>query len=520
MQSLTARLALAAGFALCLGVIVAQAWVSEDAYITFRVIDNFFAGYGLRWNVAERVQVYTHPLWMFLHLPFYALFKNIFIVTLGLGLSCAMLALWMLIRSTQTHRGAALLLVLLPLAASRTFGDYATSGLESSLAFLLFALFVYCLLRYETHPKHFFYCALLAGLAMLNRLDAVLLYGPCLLHLSVQRGFARSLKPAFCALSPLLLWLAFSLFYYGTPLPNTAYAKLGSGLPVEMQWEQGSEYFRLFPLYDLPASVWLFALLPLVTLWLVQRRHEGQNAALALLGVGALSTLVYVCYAGGDYMQGRFFALPLFVCHALVFVTFAPHLNAARLRALALLMALGYGWFAYDMRQCPACYSFETVGTIIDARHAFKDNSLIASTSPLKLRGQGEHGFREEGIEMRGMAEPKIKMQNHIGMAGYYAGPEVMLVDMHGLSDPLLARLPASPSRRFYAGHFPRPMPRGYLVALHTANTEGMHPALAAYYAPLQLMTRGSLFSWERMKTIIAFQLGFYDDKRDDYLRQ
>ena len=42
------------------------AWLSEDSYITFRVADNFLEGYGLRWNVAERVQAYTHPLWLML----------------------------------------------------------------------------------------------------------------------------------------------------------------------------------------------------------------------------------------------------------------------------------------------------------------------------------------------------------------------------------------------------------------------------------------------------------------------
>ena len=41
-----------------------SAWVADDAYITFRTIENFHNGYGLRWNITERVQSYTHPLWM------------------------------------------------------------------------------------------------------------------------------------------------------------------------------------------------------------------------------------------------------------------------------------------------------------------------------------------------------------------------------------------------------------------------------------------------------------------------
>ena len=49
-----------------LWVILQNAWVSDDAYITFRVIENFIAGYGPNFNIGERVQVYTHPLWMVL----------------------------------------------------------------------------------------------------------------------------------------------------------------------------------------------------------------------------------------------------------------------------------------------------------------------------------------------------------------------------------------------------------------------------------------------------------------------
>jgi hypothetical protein len=45
--------------------------VGDDAYFTFRTIDNFVHGYGLRWNIAERVQAYTHPLWLLLLTPFY-----------------------------------------------------------------------------------------------------------------------------------------------------------------------------------------------------------------------------------------------------------------------------------------------------------------------------------------------------------------------------------------------------------------------------------------------------------------
>jgi arabinofuranosyltransferase len=47
-------------------LLLPTAWICDDAYITMRTADNFVNGYGLTWNVSERVQAYTHPLWLFL----------------------------------------------------------------------------------------------------------------------------------------------------------------------------------------------------------------------------------------------------------------------------------------------------------------------------------------------------------------------------------------------------------------------------------------------------------------------
>ena len=34
-----------------LRAVYAEAWIGEDAFITFRTIDNFVRGHGLRWNI-------------------------------------------------------------------------------------------------------------------------------------------------------------------------------------------------------------------------------------------------------------------------------------------------------------------------------------------------------------------------------------------------------------------------------------------------------------------------------------
>src|SRR3954466_11954627 len=43
-----------------------DAWVSDDAVITFRYVDNLLHGHGASFNPGDKVQGYTHPLWFLL----------------------------------------------------------------------------------------------------------------------------------------------------------------------------------------------------------------------------------------------------------------------------------------------------------------------------------------------------------------------------------------------------------------------------------------------------------------------
>ena len=67
-------------------IVVISAWLSDDAYITFRTIDNFVHGFGLTWNVSERVQVYTHPLWMFILSAFYFITREIYFTSITVSI--------------------------------------------------------------------------------------------------------------------------------------------------------------------------------------------------------------------------------------------------------------------------------------------------------------------------------------------------------------------------------------------------------------------------------------------------
>jgi arabinofuranosyltransferase len=86
-----ARAARGAGLAsLCLlllfsYVFLANAWLGDDAYITFRVVWNAVNGHGLTFNPGERVQAYTHPLWMMLLTVAHGVTREFLFTTLALS---------------------------------------------------------------------------------------------------------------------------------------------------------------------------------------------------------------------------------------------------------------------------------------------------------------------------------------------------------------------------------------------------------------------------------------------------
>ncbi len=495
--------------------ITARAWVAEDAYITFRVIDNFFQGYGLRWNIAERVQAYTHPLWMFLHMPLYGVLPNLFLDTIILSVSCTMLAIALTLYSVRGPVLIALSCFLLPLFYSKSFIDYTTSGMENPLSYLLFAVFGHIVLNKYEHKRFWLYASLTAALAMLNRLDMVFLYAPALAYAAYfQRGRIRW-GQVIAGFAPLMAWLCFSLFYYGFLFPNTKYAKLDSGLTLAQYIEQGFHYSLYLFFKDTPGMLILFA--PLMVFALPKRFAVFRLAP--ALAAGIYLSCAYVVYIGGDYMAGRFWALPVF-CSAWLFYACCPRVvRVDILFALGCLLMTAYiapYQFEAIRRNCTSCIPL--IGRVMDARVTFAGNRLFITYNPLRARTEGQYKFAEKGKALAQAVPPPVLKSYFIGMSGFYAGPKVHMIDELALADPLLARLPVPQKQVFYIGHFRRKLPQGYLKALQKHSLRPMKHELAQYYEKLQLIVSGELFDPERLKTIALFNLGYYDHWKYEYL--
>jgi arabinofuranosyltransferase len=168
-------------FLLYLFLLIRNSWASDDAFITLRVVTNIIHGYGPNWNGAERVQVFTHPLWMMILIPFYVLIRNPFFTLYAAGFIFSAATVFFLLYKVSPSSWITPIIVTL-LLASKAFMDYSTSGLENPLSHLLALLFIWIFLFREGNGnRRVFLLTLIVSLSMLNRLDTVLLFLPAML---------------------------------------------------------------------------------------------------------------------------------------------------------------------------------------------------------------------------------------------------------------------------------------------------------------------------------------------------
>jgi arabinofuranosyltransferase len=472
-------------------VIVRTAWMCDDAYITARTIDNWLNGYGLRWNVAERVQTFTHPLWLLLEAAAWRVSGEFFWSSIAVSIACAFSAAVILTTTGGVSlTGAAALFVL---TTSQAFSDFATSGLETPLTYLLLASFLAAYWR-RSSSTWVLQTTTLVALAAVNRLDTLVLLAPALVHVAViARGKAK--RQLVLGLTPLLAWEAFSIVYYGFPVPNTAYAKLANGIPQPELTAQGTAYLFNSWRADPPTLIVIGAAL-LAALWPV--RIEALTIA-----AGLLLHLAYVVRIGGDFMSGRFLAPAVVLSVGLLL----HQATTPRMRAAVAIVMIAVGALGYPHAASRAWPSrpFPPVERVIDA-HGIADERVVYARDTGLLTAIRRGSAPQLGWELAGRqaaaAGVSAMSRDSVGFFGYGAGPTVHLVDTLALCDPLLARLPAD--RPWRIGHFHRPIPAGYMEMLRGKQDHLEDPALNDYYTAVREVTRAPLWSRARWAAILA----------------
>ncbi len=323
-------------------------WVDEDAFIDFRIVHNLLAGHGPVFNVGERVEADSDPLWLFTLVALHAVlpFASLEWTSVVLGLFCTgtgFLAGGLAAVHLGRSRGEGMVLPLGLLVAASVAGvwEFATSGLEMSMVFLWLGGSYLVLVRVEGGLTRAAPAALVLGLGGLIRPElvigsAVMVAALLLVDVPAAGGGLRLRRCVFLVVTAFALPVGYEVFriaYYALIVPTTGLAKAAGA----SWWSQGATY-----LWNLvaPYTLWLPLLLalPIVALRVAAWWRAGDRRGVLLVvtpvAVGACDAL-YVVHLGGDYMHARLLLPALF---ALLLPVWA---DGSRLRGARVVPVLG-----------------------------------------------------------------------------------------------------------------------------------------------------------------------------------
>jgi arabinofuranosyltransferase len=490
----------------------ARRWVSEDAFIDLRVVRHLLAGYGPVFNLSERVEAYTNPLWVALLAGWGILGGSLEAgsVVLGLALSAAGLAL----AQVGAFRLASRLRAAPPSVAPRSDGgrlvvplgaavfaaipvvwDFVTSGLETALS-IAWIGGVFCLLARAgpVTPRAGRLAAFLIGCGPLVRPDLALFslgFAAALVVVVAAGAPGRRLAArdwvglAVAAAALPLGYQVFRMGYFAALVPNTALAKEAT----LAYWSQGWRYTL-----DFGSAYALWIPLPAVLTWIAAlvgaALRSSDRVAMALILAPVISALghwVYVTRVGGDFMHGRLL-LPTLLALLLPVATVIVPIRALRgVAGLALVGVTAWSVVCAGWLRVPYA-GLGTIGPtgIVDERGFYTHH--IKTPNPVYLadyvrqpyvdqvrRDFAAHhrmlvlGGGPDGLAVATRLAPAVPGPvrlvaglSHVGVLGYVAGADVHIVDRLGLADPIASRLVLS--QRGRPGH-EKTLPDAWIVA-------------------------------------------------------
>ena len=430
--------------------------VIDDGFIYMRVVHQVTAGHGPVFNVGERVEVFTSPLWLGVlsvgdvltpvRLEWLA-------VILGIGATLGGLALTM-VGATRLMRQADSEALVVPfgvvvLVALAPMWVYASSGLETGVTFLWLGASLWVLAEWSaTDDRVGGWRAVALGLGWLVRPE-LLVYSVAFLALVLALQWRRDswrVRVRFLAVA-LALPAAYQVFrmgYYGSLVANTAVAKEGT----QVRWHRGWLY-----LVDFVKPYWFLGAMAVVVaggyLPAARRfRNLGCRRAVwlmaAFVSVG-LANVGYVVAVGGDYMHARLVLPAVFaLCAPVAMVPMTRH----HIGALGLIpWVVGA---AFVMRPPPF-----VLGT------SFMSPNLAQVTTDDLGWGGGSRKVTEVGdsglyfeklpftrfypvdVPLRSSVRQPVAAIFAVGVVSYAVGDRLYVLDLYGLGDSFAARIEA-----------------------------------------------------------------------------
>ena len=430
-------------------------FVQDDAFISFRYVQNFVDGNGLVFNIGERVEGYTNLLWVLI-LSVFVLFKiNIQSISQILSVLSGVIVIFMTfklselfeikndvksVRKARTDDDKATLnyFDLIPsvmLVFTGSFIFWAISGMETAMfiSFCLAGLFFYIKSaqnKSDTTVNYKFPFFIL--LATLTRPEGLYFFGLIMIHrifFAFRDHKSEALKILFSKnnilsyavyVIPVILYFAVRYSYYGYLFPNTYYAKTGmSGAYLN----SGIEYFTKFL-----TSYLLYGIILIAPFYLFRNKENFFQLSLYYLII--ISFIIYVISIGGDVLKQNRFFLPVL---PLIYILFAKFLTDIYIKLKGKFGNSGFAFPLVFIITGLICFFYYTSQKEQLDKDIQSENGLV---DKMKISGNWFKNKQQQ------LGRPLNLAATTIGAVSYFAGPNVNVIDLLGLTDREIAHNP------------------------------------------------------------------------------
>ncbi|MBK6506214.1 MAG: hypothetical protein IPG02_11215 [Ignavibacteria bacterium] len=431
-------------------IAVSNKFIQDDAFISFRYVKNFVDGHGLVFNIGEKVEGYTNLLWVLILSGFLSLNIGIEEASQILSVLFGVVVLFATYKLSESIRindsvevkkerktdkniseGYFDLIAPILLVFTSSFIFWSVSGMETTMfiSFCLLGLYFYVS---EKDKNSFNYkYPLFFLLATLTRPEGLYFFGLVIVHKFIYsliknkqtflKDFfsANSIKTYLVYIVPVLAYFAVRYSYYGFLFPNTYYAKTGFS---SAYLNAGIDYFTNFL-----NSYMVYGVMLVLPLFLLKRKEFRFEVTLFYLIIFAF--LAYVISVGGDVLKQNRFFLPIL---PLIYILFAKFLTTMYLNVkMKSGQGIAFGTISAIVAVlCFYYYSSQKEKLVSDIA---SENGLVEK---MKVTGTWF------GNKQKELGRPLNLAATTIGAVSYFAGSQVNVIDLLGLTDKEIAHNP------------------------------------------------------------------------------
>jgi hypothetical protein len=302
----------------------------DDAMISMQYAKNLSSGYGLTFYPnLEPVEGYSNFLQVILMAIWHIFLPSPTAISLAVSISGAtivfvsgviLLKLLQLIEASSTkelpkNRRTASIFLFACTLFFYPHVYWSLRGMETGLTVLMLLMTFYFAFVFLKSEKNLHLCGFIvfATLSYLSRIDALLIGGIVGVGLLYSRPdlWKKFLTAASIIIFLIAIHTMIRLYYYGDPLPNTFYLKIGGATTFE-RIAVGLRYFA----NEIGESPWL---LPLIIWSGFAAKHTAKTFVLLISLTSFWGMLVYSLYTGGDYAEGQVFGPNRYLTVGVVF---------------------------------------------------------------------------------------------------------------------------------------------------------------------------------------------------------